>query len=169
MKFKQKYTLKKSPQKQQVIDTLTMWEWETLVASWRYYEHGMTISSACFPHDIVQRYWGGGNNYSDNVRKTIANQFVNIDHHGKGEHDWDDSGMSCDKRAWRAFYRFCEAWLNGFHTIGVKRIDGKIERLEAFHTDFEDQWYTKDIYIAHGTDVKIPKEYIVDVPHLEAQ
>ena len=169
MRLKAKYTQKKSPQKQQVIDNLTMWEWETLVASWRYYEHGMTISSACFPHDIVQRYYGEGNNYSDNVRKTIANQFVNIDHHGKGEHDWDDSGMSCDKRAWRAFYRFCEAWLNGFHTIGVKRVDGKIERLEAFHTDFEDRWYIKDIYIAHGTNMTIPKENIVEVPCLEAQ
>ena len=127
------------------------------------------ITSSSFPHDIVQRYWGNGNQYTDKVRNTIANQFANTDHHGKGEHDWDNSGISCDKRAWRAFYCFCEAWLNGFSTIGVKRTDGKIERLEAFHTDFEDQWYTKDFYIAHGTDMTIPKENIVEVPCQEAQ
>lgn len=167
MKLKPKYTQKKSQKKRQVIDHLSMWDWETLVASLRYFQYGMTISSASFPHDVVQRFWGKGNPYSDGVRNTIANQFVNIDHHGKGEHDWDDVGMSCDRRAWTAFYRFCEAWLKGFAKISVKRTDGKIERLDAFHTDFEDRWYLKDLYVDHGDMVQIPDDSIVEVPKNE--
>lgn len=154
---------KKSRQNNEIIDTLSMWDWETLVASWRYFEYGMTASSAGFPHDIVSRFWGEGNNYTDNVRDTIANQFVNLDHYKTGESDWTGKGMRCDRRAWTAFYRFCEAWMKGFTKIGVKRVDGKIERVDAFHTDFEDTWYVKDFYIAHGESWMIPKENIVDV------
>ena len=154
---------RKSNKEPELIDHLSMWDWETLVASWRYFEYGMSASSSCFPHDIVSRFWGDGNRYTDNVRDTIANQFVNSDHHRKGEHDWDDKGMRCDRRAWTAFYRFCESWLKGFDKIGVKRVDGKIERVDAFHTDFEDTWYVKDFYIEHGESWMIPKENIVDV------
>ena len=28
------------------------WEWTTLVAAWRYFEHRMTIASASFPEDV---------------------------------------------------------------------------------------------------------------------
>ena len=167
MKLKQKYAKKKQPPKKQVIDQLSMWDWETLVASLRYFQYGMTISSSSFPHDVVQRFWGKGNPYSDGVRDTIANQFVNLDHHGKGERDWDDVGMSCDRRAWTAFYRFCEAWLKGFAKISVKRTDGKIERMDAFHTDFEDRWHLKDLYIGHGELIIIPKSAIVETPKNE--
>ncbi len=153
---------KKNPKKKS-IDRLPVWDWETLVASWRYFQYGMTISSASFPREIANRFWGEGNRYSDEVRDTIANQFAMTDHWRNGEKDWTDINhlMDCDKRAWTAFYRFCEAWLNGFTKIGVKRIDGEIEQLEAFHTDFEDQWYTKDFYIKHGENWRIPKENIV--------
>ena len=123
---------RKSNKEPELIDHLSMWDWETLVASWRYFEYGMSASSSCFPHDIVSRFWGDGNRYTDNVRDTIANQFVNVDHHTKGERDWTDKGMRCDRRAWTAFYRFCEAWLKGFAKIGVKRVDGKIERVRLF-------------------------------------
>ena len=37
--------------------TLTDWDWTTLVAAWRYYEHGHTITSAMFPHEIVTRFF----------------------------------------------------------------------------------------------------------------
>ena len=153
---------RKSNKEPELIDHLSMWDWDTLVASWRYYEYGMTATSNGFPHDIVSRFWGEGNIYTDNVRDTIANQFVNTDHHRKGEHDWDGKGMSCDRRAWTAFYRFCEAWLKGFTKIGVKRVDGKIERVDAFHTDFEDTWYVKSVYIDHGESWKIPKDSIIE-------
>ena len=153
-------TNKKVKQKKELIDTLSMWDWETLVASWRYFEYGMTASSAGFPHDIVSRFWGEGNNYSDNVRDTIANQFVNIDHYKKGEHDWDDKGMNCDRREWTSFFRFCEAWLNGFNKILVKRVDGKLEKRDGFHTDFEDRWYEKEMYINHGATWQIPRENV---------
>ena len=39
--------------------TLTDWDLKTLVASWRYYEHGHTISSCMFPHEIVKRIFTG--------------------------------------------------------------------------------------------------------------
>ena len=39
--------------------TLTDWDWTTLVAAWRYYEHGHTIASAMFPHDIVFGFFAG--------------------------------------------------------------------------------------------------------------
>ena len=39
--------------------TLTDWDWTTLVAAWRYYEHGHTMASAMFPHEIVRRFFTG--------------------------------------------------------------------------------------------------------------
>ena len=59
--------------------TLTCWDWETLVASWRYYEHGHTIASAMFPHDIVLRFFTGA--YDEESCKRIARQFVDVDHY----------------------------------------------------------------------------------------
>ena len=153
---------KKKPKKKEpeLIEHLSMWDWDTLVASWRYYEYGMTATSNGFPHDIVSRFWGEGNIYSDKVRDTIADQFVNVDHYKNGEHDWDDKGMACDRREWKSFYRFCEAWLNGFTKIWIKSVDGKKILRDGFHTDLDDRWYDKDTYIAHGASWQIPKENI---------
>ena len=47
--------MKKDTQKK----ALTDWDWTTLVAAWRYYEHGHTITSAMFPHEIVTRFFTG--------------------------------------------------------------------------------------------------------------
>ena len=58
---------------------LTDWDWMTLVAAWRYYEHGHTITSATFPHEIVTRFFTG--KYDDESCRRIANQFVDIDHY----------------------------------------------------------------------------------------
>ena len=88
MSFKHKTT----PKKKKLITRLSMWDWKTLVASWRYFEHGSTISSATFPDDIIKRFWGEGNPYSDDVRYTIAHQFAMTDHRSKGEEDWTEKG-----------------------------------------------------------------------------
>ena len=58
--------------------SLTDWDWTTLVAAWRYYEHGHTIASAMFPHEIVRRFFTGS--YDEESCRRIARQFVEIDH-----------------------------------------------------------------------------------------
>lgn len=49
---------------------LSDWDWTTLVAAWRYYEHGHSITSAMFPHEIVKRFFTG--DYDDESCKRIA-------------------------------------------------------------------------------------------------
>ena len=158
---------KKKTNKKELIDRLTMWDWETLVAAWRYYQYGMSASSACFPRDIVNRFWGEGNCYSDEVRDTIANQFAITDHGRKGEKDWTEIShlMDCDKKAWTTFYRFCEAWVNGFTPItGQAHDTGEKEVVMAFHVDYTDRWVGRDQYIKWGADGYINPDCIVHVP-----
>lgn len=146
------------------IDRLTMWEWETLVAAWRYYEHGHTIASATFPADIVERFWGAGNPYADEVRATIANQFAKIDHGIRGEADWTqwrtNAAFDCDCAVWTTFYQFCKGWVDGFAELTVS--NGKrTERVKAFYTEFTGKWTPVDGYIAHPLHSPyIPKEWI---------
>lgn len=161
---------KTTPQKKKLITRLSMWEWETLVASWRYYEHGSTISSASFPDDIIERFWGEGNPYSDDVRYTIAHQFAMTDHQSKGEKDWTDKGcfsFECDILSWTTFYRFCEAWVNGFTPITVAWPEGEQTVHMCFHTDWNDTWYPRDEYIRHGTNFKINPKLIVHIGERE--
>ena len=42
----------KTSRKVKKLKFLDDWEWTTLVAAWRYFEHRMTIASASFPEDI---------------------------------------------------------------------------------------------------------------------
>lgn len=152
--------------KQKKIDQLSGWEWTTLVAAWRYYEHGHTIVSATFPRDIVERFWGDGNPYTDNVRDTIANQFALIDHGLDGEGDWtrwlkpDDKGVfDCDCSAWTTFFQFCRGWIDGYTELTVS--NGKrTERVKAFYTAFTKKWVPVEGYIKHGQSVYVPEEYI---------
>ena len=50
---------------------LSDWDWMTLVAAWRYYEHRNTIT---FPHEIVTRFFTG--EYDEKSCIRIARQFV---------------------------------------------------------------------------------------------
>ena len=159
---------RKSTTKPKLKDRLSMWEWDLLVGAWRNYEHGATITSASFPLDIVTHYWGEGNNYSDGVRFTIANQFSFIDHGSKGERDWVGTSFhtwSCDVRAWCAFYQFCRAWVRGFTPITVR--DPKTTKetsIMAFHTDWDDRWLGRDEYIKHGENHYINPKFIIHIP-----
>ena len=132
---------------------LTDWDWTTLVAAWRYYEHGHTITSAMFPHEVVTRFFTG--DYDDESCKRIANQFVNIDHYN-GPDDriigWVEDGTFgyCDRRAWRLFYFYLNAWINGFRTAKVT-IDGKIGRIAVFYAD--GNWYASEGYERFGEHV----------------
>ena len=58
--------------------SLSDWDWTTLVAAWRYYEHRNTIASAMFPHEVIKRFFTG--DYDEESCKLIARQFVEIDH-----------------------------------------------------------------------------------------
>lgn len=161
-------TKKKSTTKKKLIDRLSMWEWDTLVGSWRWYEYGATITSASFPRDIVVRYWGRGNCYTDEVRNTIATQFAMIDHGRKGEKDWTEQTgfkMDCDVRPWTTFYRFCEAWVKGFTPITVKNPNTKkVESIMSFHVDYTDRWVGRDKYIEWGSAKYINPDSIVHIP-----
>ena len=87
--------------------TLTDWDWKTLVASWRYYEHGHTISSCMFPHEIVKRFFTGA--YDEESCKRIARQFVENDHRTVPDDKisgWvgEDLYCSSERRTRRLFY-----------------------------------------------------------------
>lgn len=157
--------MKKSAQSNKKIEMLEGWEWETLVGAWRYYEYRSTIVSASFPHVIVQRYWGGGNNYSDKVRIQIARQFAEIDHGARGERDWTEaySLHKCDICPWTVFYAFCKAYLKGFNVLTLQNSeDDKSSKLECFFTESDKQWRCKDVYIARGEDMYVNKDCILD-------
>ena len=133
--------------------TLTDWDWTTLVAAWRYYEHGHTIASAMFPHDIILRFFTG--EYDEESCRRIARQFVENDHR-TGPDDkisgWvgDDIYCGCDRRAWRLFYSYLYAYLYGFKTATVT-IDGKSGRIAVFYAD--GNWYAREGYERFGKHV----------------
>ena len=133
--------------------SLTDWDWTTLVAAWRYYEHGHTIASAMFPHEIVKRFFRGA--YDEESCKRIARQFVEIDHRN-GPDDkmsgWvgDDAFGASDRRAWRLFYFYLDAWFAGFPTAKVT-LDGKSGLVKVFGAD--GKWYSREGYERFGADV----------------
>ena len=146
--------MKEKPKKK----TLTDWNWTTLVAAWRYYEHRNTITSAMFPHEIVTRFFTGKyDNYSCN---RIARQFVEIDHYN-GPDDkiigWvgDDAFGASDRKAWRLFYFYLYAYLYGFKTAKVT-LDGKIGLVEVFRAD--GKWYARKGYEKFDADVGAYKD-----------
>ena len=133
--------------------TLTDWDWTTLVAAWRYYEHGHTIASAMFPHDIVRRFFTGS--YDEESCRRIARQFVDVDHRD-GPDDkidgWvgDDAFGASDRKAWRLFYFYLNAWINGFSKAKVA-IFGEIRNVEVFR-DYG-KWYAREGYEMFGANV----------------
>ena len=141
--------MKKKTKKNKMTD----WDWTTLVAAWRYYEHGHTITSATFPHEIITRFFTG--KYDEDSCKRIAHQFVHIDHHN-GPDDkisgWVGDGTfgDCDRRAWRMFYFYLRAWLVEFAKAKVT-IGGKSGRVEVFLAN--GKWYAREGYERFGADV----------------
>ena len=132
---------------------LTNWDWMTLVAAWRYYEHRNTITAAMFPHEIIKRFFTG--KYDAESCKRIAHQFVEIDHYD-GPDDkisgWvgDDTFGECYRKAWRLFYSYLYAYLHGFKTAKVT-LDGKIGLVEVFRA--YGKWYTREGYEMYGENV----------------
>lgn len=128
---------------------LTEWDWDTLVAAWRYYEYRSTIASAMFPMCIFGRFFMG--KYSEEDCKRIAHQFAYVDHKRKGEEDWNDL-PDVDKKPWCVFYAFCKAYCDGFTAVRVK-YGGKEEGIKAFWCEATGHWHSADnprpdIYIA---------------------
>ena len=138
--------------------SLTDWDWTTLVASWRYYEHRHTITSSTFPHEIVGRFFLGA--YDGQSCKRIARQFVGIDHLCGPDDEMDGwaGNEECDaiyRRAWRMFYYYLKSWLCGFKTAKVM-IGGKSERVDVFLAD--GGWYAREGYEKYGTNVSPYKD-----------
>lgn len=138
--------------KKSKLQHLTNWDWEVLVAAWRYYEHRHTISSVMFPHDIVMRYWNY-DKYDEDTRNRIATQFVDVDHYNGPDEKYggwvgDDSFGECDRKSWRMFYWFLYAQAyNAWKTLNIKN-----EYCDADVVCFcaDGKWYSKDGYIKHG-------------------
>lgn len=137
--------------KKKLIDKLSTWDWKTFVAAWRYYEHSTTISGSSFPADIVERFWGRDNPYTDEVRHRIARQFAHIDHGLRGEKDWKPSKCSpdCYIIPWVTFYQFCRGYIDGYSVLHCE-YDGKKEVVTAFHVDYNDRWIPVDRYIENA-------------------
>ena len=140
--------------------TLTDWDWTTLVAAWRYYEHGHTIASAMFPHEIVRRFFTGS--YDEESCRRIARQFVEIDHRNGPDdkiYGWvgDDAFGESNRKAWRLFYFYLNAWINGFSKAKVSTL-GRIgnERVEVFR-DYG-KWYSRIGYERFGENVAAYKD-----------
>ena len=134
--------------------TLTDWDWTTLVAAWRYYEHRNTIASAMFPHEIVKRFFTG--EYDEESCRRIARQFVEIDHRD-GPDDkisglvGDDAFSASDRRAWRMFYYYLFAWHYGYFSKARVTLGGKSIHVEVFNS--EGKWYDKESYETFGAEV----------------
>ena len=148
---------------------LTDWDWTTLVAAWRYYEHRNTITAAMFPHKIVMRFFTG--KYDDESCERIAHQFVEIDHY-YGPDDkisgWvgDDIYCGCDRRAWRLFYFYLKACLCGFSKATVT-IDGKSGLVEVFCAD--GKWYAREGYEKFGENVAPYKDSEIEFTYCVCQ
>lgn len=157
--------MKKDTQKK----ALTDWDWTTLVAAWRYYEHGHTITSAMFPHEIITRFFTG--KYDDESCRRIAHQFVEIDHHD-GPDDkisgWVEDGTfgDCDRRAWRLFYFYLSAWLGGFKNAKVT-VGSKSRRVEVFRAC--GKWYAREGYERFGADVAPYKDEEIEFQSVELE
>ena len=134
--------------------SLTDWDWTTLVASWRYYEHRNTITSFMFPHEVVTRFFTGRYDYESCRR--IARQFVEIDHKD-GPDDkmsgWvgDDAFGASDRKAWRLFYFYLFAWHYRWFSKARVTIGGKSGHVEVFNAD--GKWYAREGYEKFGADV----------------
>lgn len=138
--------------------SLSDWDWTTLVAAWRYYEHRNTIASAMFPHEIVTRFFTG--DYDEESCKLIARQFVEVDHRLGPDNKldgWvgDDAFGASDRKAWRLFYFYLSAWINGFSKAKVS-IFGEIRNVEVFR-DYS-KWYARKGYEQFGVNVSPYKD-----------
>lgn len=144
------------------LKTISSFEWATLVAAWRYFEHRHTITSYMFPHEIVARFFT--RKYDDESCIRIANQFVCIDHL-PGPNDeisgWvgDSAIGECDRRAWRLFYFYLKTWLCGFPVAKVT-LDGKSGRLDVFCAD--GKWYSRVGYEKFGENAAPYKDYEIE-------
>ncbi len=144
--------------------SLTKWDWTTLVASWRYYEHGHTIASAMFPGEIVERFFSG--EYDRESCFDIARQFAYVDHGIRGYGDWPErnaglDSLDTDRKVWCKFLSFCRAWCDGFTMLTVN--NGKREeKMEAFWCEINKRWYPKREYVENpNVEMYIPSGSIV--------
>lgn len=150
--------------KQKEID---VFEWECVVAAWRYYEHRSTIAAVGFPSDLVKRYFASGD-YSEDDKERLANQFAKVDHGLRGIRDWHwkddgDTNWMHEYHQWIKFYAFCKAYVDGFTELNLKNSKtNKTKTCKAFFLETTGKWYPVDDYLNNAyVDVFVPPETIV--------
>lgn len=148
---------------------LTDWEWSTLVAAWRYYEHRHTIASSMFPCEMIDRYFGSKSKATDEDRLRIANQFVNVDHMTGPDSDIDgwpikQGPFDDDARTWRKMWFFLDAVARPkFASVHAKG-NGRDEWVECFRCD--GKWIPKERYISNPyIDCRVPEEFVKEVKY----
>lgn len=136
--------MRRKTSKKRTEKTISDFEWRTLVAAWRYYEHGGTIGTSTYPSEIVERYFSPDSSYSFEDQRKIARQFWYVDHGIRGEGDWKDSVFSdCYRTPWCKFFAFCKGFDTGFQEL--KLTDGTTEK--AFFCERTSRWYPVRFYI----------------------
>lgn len=143
--------------------TLTDWDWTTLVAAWRYYEHGHTIASAMFTHEIVTRFFTGA--YDEESCKRIARQFVEVDHRNDPDDKisgWvgDDAFGASNRMEWRLFYFYLFAWYYRRFSKARVTLGGKSAQVEVFNAD--GKWYSRIGYEMFGADIGAYNDYEIE-------
>ena len=151
------------------LNKLSDWDWATLVASWRYYEHRHTIAASTFPHEIVTRFFTG--RYDDESCKRIARQFVEIDHRDGPDDEFsgwvgDNAFGASYRRAWRLLYCYLFAWLYGFSSAKVT-IEGRSWRVEVFRA--YGKWYARGGYEKYGDEVSPYKDGEIEFLSVEQE
>lgn len=139
------------------LKRITMWDWTTLVAAWRYYEGRRTIASAMFPSEIVERFFTG--KYSPDDEMKIARQFSEVDHGIRGAADWDGFD-DCDKVPWQTFYYFCKAYARNTF-VEIKTVDNGLHK--CFRDESRNRWIPVEIYLrSPHRNMWLADEAIVD-------
>lgn len=147
---------------------MTEFEWECVVAAWRYYENRSTIAASKFPEDMVERYFRG--DYDKKTCHRIAYQFAKTDHGLRGVEDWNwadeadkNQKWKNEYHSWLKFYAFCNAYIDGFTKLTV--VDpstGKKSKAEAFYLQTSDRWYPVKSYLETPYfETYFPEENIV--------
>lgn len=123
---------------------MSLWDWETLFASIRYFRSRSSISAASFPRDIVERYWKDGNPYTDEDRRRIIHQLHEVEFRILSP--FDKKLAEEMEPSWKKFESFINGLAEGLYAVHAAG-NGCNERLICFR--HEDKYIDINHYIAN--------------------